>query len=72
VSGAVPQEFDLASITEGSHHPEWFGGVVEDFLSEMADPARRGSGLAEASFCASVMGLSAESQRRAGLPVAPA
>jgi predicted dehydrogenase len=72
VAGAAPREFDLASIAEGSHHPEWFGGVVEDFLSEVTDPARRGSGLAEASFCASVMALSAESQRRAGQPVTTA
>lgn len=72
VAGAAPQDFDLASIAEGSHHPEWFGGVIEDFLSEVADQARRGAGLAEASFCASVMALSAESQRRGGLGVAPA
>jgi predicted dehydrogenase len=72
VAGAVPQDFDLASIAEGSHHPDWFGGVVEDFVSEIGDPARRGAGLAEASFCASMMALSLESQRRGGLPVASA
>jgi len=72
LAGPVPQDFELASIAEGSHHPEWFGGVVEDFLSEVADPARRGAGLAEASFCALVMALSAESERRGGAGVSPA
>lgn len=66
VAGGVAQAFDLPSIAEGSHHPEWFGGVIEDFLGEIALPARRGTSLAEASFCASVTALAVESSRRGG------
>lgn len=71
-AGGAQEGFDLPSIAEGSHHPEWFGGVIEDFLSEVALPARRGESLAEASFCASVTALARESSRRDGGSVAPA
>ena len=27
-------------LTEGSHHPDWFGGVITEFLGEIAEPAR--------------------------------
>ncbi len=39
------------SLSEGSHHPDWFGAVIDDFLAEIDDPARRGRNLAEAECC---------------------
>jgi predicted dehydrogenase len=72
LAGESPRTFHLPSIAEGSHHPEWFGGVIEDFLSEVALPARRGASLAEASFCAAVMGLAAESSRQGSRSLSPA
>jgi predicted dehydrogenase len=60
------RSFDLPSIAEGSHHPEWFAGVVEEFLGEIEDPARRGSNLRAASLCATLIALSQDSSRRGG------
>ena len=59
------------SLSEGSHHPGWFAGVAEEFLSEIRDPARRGRSLAEASDCLEIIGLARESSLRGGaaLPV---
>ena len=37
---ASQRPWDLPSIAEGSHHPEWFRGVVEEFLGEVGEPAR--------------------------------
>ena len=68
-AGKTERTFDLPSIAEGSHHPEWFGGAVEDFLCEVTDPLRRGENLAEAAFCAQVLSLSGESSRRGGVDV---
>ena len=65
-SGGADRVWDLPSIAEGSHHPEWFGGVLEDFLAEISDPARRGGNLEEAVLCAAVLALSRESSRRGG------
>jgi hypothetical protein len=36
------------ALSAGSHHPEWFGGVVDAFRNELDDPAARGTNQAEA------------------------
>ncbi|MGH9369087.1 MAG: hypothetical protein ACRD3M_15600, partial [Thermoanaerobaculia bacterium] len=63
--------WDLPSIAEGSHHPEWFQGVVKEFLREVGEPAARGRNLEEASLCSTLLALAQESGRRGGatLPV---
>lgn len=58
--------WDLPSIAEGSHHPEWFQGVADDFLEEVTDPGRRGRNLEEAALCATLIALAQESSRRGG------
>jgi predicted dehydrogenase len=63
------EEWSFPSLTEGSHHPDWFGGVIAEFLGEIAEPRTRGRNLAEASFCAQVLALAKESSRRAGEPL---
>ncbi len=57
------------SLSEGSHHPDWFRGVVSGFLSEIAGQAPRGENLAEASKCVALLDLARESNRRGGEPL---
>jgi predicted dehydrogenase len=69
-SGARPvQEWTLPALTEGSQHPEWFGGVIETFLGEVLEPRERGRNLGEATLCANVLSLARESSRRGGEPL---
>ena len=57
-------------LTEGSHHPDWFSGVIDEFVGEIADPRARGRNLAQAAICVQVLALARESSRRAGGPLA--
>lgn len=60
---------ELPSLAEGSHHPDWFGGVIAEFLGEIDEPKTRGRNLAEASFCVNVLALAKESHRLGGEPL---
>jgi predicted dehydrogenase len=62
------------SLSEGSHHPDWFGAVLDDFAAEIDDPARRGRNLAEAECCVLLTALAYDSGAQGGrpLPVPPA
>ncbi len=40
-----------SALSAGSHHPEWFAGVVDAFRRELDEPALRGANLAEAERC---------------------
>ena len=62
-------EWSFPSLAEGSHHPDWFAGVIAEFLGEIAEPKTRGRNLAEASFCANVLALAKESSRLGGQPL---
>jgi predicted dehydrogenase len=59
------------SLSEGSHHPDWFGAVLDDFAAEIDDPSRRGRNLAEAECCVLLTALAYESSAQGGvsLPV---
>lgn len=59
----------VGALTEGSHHPDWFAGVIEGFLDEIADAKWRGRNLAEATLCANVLALARESSRQGGVPL---
>jgi predicted dehydrogenase len=63
------EEWTFPSLTDGSHHPDWFGGVIEEFLGEIESPRARGHNLAEAALCANVLALARESNRRGGEPL---
>lgn len=52
------------SLSEGSHHPEWFAGVVEDFLS--AATRRAESNLGEALACARLIDAAQRSSAAGG------
>lgn len=54
------------SLTAGSHHPEWFGGVVDGFLREIREPATRGRNLAEAEQCLRLLSAAYASDASAG------
>lgn len=54
------------SLSEGSHHPDWFGAVIDDFVGEIRDPSLRGRNLAEAQRCAQLTALAYESGRQGG------
>jgi predicted dehydrogenase len=56
------------SLAEGSHHPDWFGGVAADFLA-----AARGGGkgnLEEALLCARLVDAAQRSSAAGGAPLA--
>jgi predicted dehydrogenase len=63
---SAARAWDFPSISEGSHHPEWFAGVIEDFLTEVRDSGARGRNLEEALLCASLLFRAKESSRRGG------
>jgi predicted dehydrogenase len=66
---AVVEEWPVAPLTEGSHHPDWFSGVIDEFVGEIADPRTRGRNLAQAAVCVQVLALARESSRRSGGPM---
>ena len=49
-SGLHSQRLATA-LSAGSHHPEWFAGVVDSFRQEIDDPSTRGTNQAEAEWC---------------------
>jgi len=62
-------EEELPSLTEGSHHPEWFDGVIREFLGEARGETPPGRNLAEATLCANLVDLAKESNRQGGQPL---
>lgn len=53
-------------LSRGSHHPDWFSHVRDDFLREISDEAHRGENLVEASLCAQLLNLAKESDSQGG------
>ena len=52
-SSAQQRRWTSPSLSEGSHHPDWFGGVAADFLAAATGGAR--SNLDQAIWCAEVI-----------------
>ena len=52
------------ALSEGSHHPDWFDGVVEDFLGAVAGERR--DNLEEAVVCARLMDAAKRSSASGG------
>ncbi|MFO0995891.1 MAG: Gfo/Idh/MocA family oxidoreductase [Alphaproteobacteria bacterium] len=68
--GRDPERTPCApALEEGSHHPDWFGGVVEDFLASMrsANPSESAN-LGEASLCARLIEAAKRSSAAGGAP----
>jgi predicted dehydrogenase len=67
VSDGVRREFAFArSLSTGSHHADWFGAVIDEFVAEMEDPARGGRNLAEAERCLLLTALAYASGTQGG------
>ncbi len=62
---AIVREFP-GSLSEGSHHPDWFAAVAEEFLSEIGGGTARGRSLEEAADCLELISLARESSLRGG------
>ncbi len=60
------------SLSEGSHHPEWFAGVAARFVGAVAAPEAESSrsALREAAMCAQAIRAIQESSRAGGSRVA--
>lgn len=55
------------ALSTGSHHPDWFGGVASEFVSEVTGTSTVTSrSLAEASLCVTLEALAQESSRQSG------
>jgi len=65
----IAEHVELPSLTEGSHHPDWFDGVIDEFLAEARQDAPPGRNLAEATLCANLVDLAKESSRQGGQPL---
>jgi predicted dehydrogenase len=70
VRGGKTHRFSFPrSLSEGSHHPDWFGAVIDGFVAEIDDPALRGRNLAEADLCLTLTRLAYESDAHDGRPL---
>jgi hypothetical protein len=56
------------SLSEGSHHPDWFGGVAADFVAAATGGAK--SNLDEAVLCARLIDAAQRSSAAGGVRVA--
>lgn len=64
--GSVPRTIEYAeSLSEGSHHPDWFAGVAESFVAAMSRGEASPS-LREAAICVEAIRLAQESSRQGG------
>ena len=55
------------SLSEGSHHPDWFGGVAADFVAAATDGAK--SNLDQAVLCARMIDAAERSSAAGGVRV---
>ncbi len=56
------------SLSKGSHHPDWFGGVASRFLTALSgDTAEQERNLSEAALCATLIAKAQESSRTGGI-----
>ena len=54
------------ALSDGSQHPDWFGAVAGEFISEVSRGAAASANLAEAARCVAIESLARESSRRGG------
>jgi predicted dehydrogenase len=66
-SNSRERRWTSPSLSEGSHHPDWFGGVAADFLAAATGGAK--SNLAEAVLCARLIDAAQRSSAAGGVRV---
>jgi hypothetical protein len=54
------------ALSDGSHHPDWFHHVAEEFVAEMTSDAPARANLAEAELCVALESAARESSRAGG------
>jgi predicted dehydrogenase len=59
-------------LSDGSHHPDWFHAVADEFVAEVRSGRPGRHNLAEASLCVALESAARESSRHAGRPVSVA
>ena len=65
--GRACEEVECAeSLSAGSHHPEWFGAVIDEFRREIGLPGERGANLAEAGQCIDLLAAAYRSDASGG------
>src|SRR5439155_2403946 len=55
--GAETSRQLATALSAGSHHPDWFTGVIDEFRCELDDPQTRGANQAEAELCLLMLDL---------------
>src|SRR5262249_2931918 len=66
----APHSRRLATpLSGGSHHPEWFAGVIDAFRQELDDPGARGANQAEAEWCLMMLSLAYASDAQDSRPL---
>lgn len=53
-------------LSDGSHHPDWFHAVADEFVAEVTSGRPTGANLAEASRCVALESAARESSRLGG------
>ncbi|HMH51200.1 MAG TPA: Gfo/Idh/MocA family oxidoreductase [Candidatus Acidoferrum sp.] len=56
-------------LSDGSHHPDWFHAVADEFVAEVTSGGAGRGNLAEAALCVALESAARESSRHAGRPV---
>jgi UDP-N-acetylglucosamine 3-dehydrogenase len=54
------------ALSMGSHHPDWFAGVLDSFRTELDQPAVRGANQREAEWCLQLLSLAYASHAQGG------
>ncbi len=62
-AGARTQRLS-SGLSVGSHHPDWFSGVIDEFQTALASPAQGRDNLAEAALCVQMLHLAYASDRQ--------
>jgi predicted dehydrogenase len=63
-SSGQERRWTSPSLSEGSHHPDWFGGVAADFLAAATSAGK--SNLEEALLCARLIDAAQRSSAAGG------
>ncbi len=67
ITGKSPETFKFETpLSAGSHHPDWFGRVLEEFSGELKDAKKRGTNLKMARACLELIENSKRSSITAG------
>ncbi len=62
-----PSEITFSQgLSAGSHHPDWYGAVIEEFLEEMNNPRISGRNFQEAASCFNILDHCRKSNKAGG------